>query len=103
MSASKFSYVVFLGGVLAFLFFLPVSFPVLWKLHMILDIPCAISTKSKSIRRNHMSGPEKGVITKGVFSLEESLVSLKYPNSLESPGMVGFTFVFHGPGVLSNL
>ena len=30
------------------------------------------------------SGPEKGVITKGVFSLEESLESLKSLNSLES-------------------
>ena len=30
------------------------------------------------------SGPEKGVITKGVFSLEESLESLKSQNSLES-------------------
>ena len=31
-----------------------------------------------------MSGPEKGVITKGVFSLDESLESLKSLNSLES-------------------
>ena len=31
------------------------------------------------------SGPEKGVITKGVFSLEESLECLKCLNSLESP------------------
>ena len=31
-----------------------------------------------------MSGPEKGVITKGVFSLEESLESLKPLKSLES-------------------
>ena len=30
------------------------------------------------------SGPEKGVITKGVFSLEESLESLKFLDSLES-------------------
>ena len=30
------------------------------------------------------SGPEKGVITKGVFSLEESLGSLKSLNSLKS-------------------
>ena len=30
------------------------------------------------------SGPEKGVITKGVFSLEEALESLKSLNSLES-------------------
>ena len=30
------------------------------------------------------SGPEKGVITKGVFSLEESLESLKSLNSPES-------------------
>ena len=30
------------------------------------------------------SGPEKGVITKGVFSLEESLESLKSLDSLES-------------------
>ena len=32
----------------------------------------------------HNSGPEKGLITKGVFSLEESLESLKSLNSLES-------------------
>ena len=32
----------------------------------------------------HLSGPENGVITKGVFSLEESLESLKSLNSLES-------------------
>ena len=31
-----------------------------------------------------LSGPEKGVITKGVFSLEESLESLNSLNSLES-------------------
>ena len=31
-----------------------------------------------------MPGPEKGVITKGVFSLEESRESLKSLNSLES-------------------
>ena len=31
-----------------------------------------------------ISGPEKGVITKGVFSLEESLEPLKSLNSLES-------------------
>ena len=31
-----------------------------------------------------LSGPEKGVITKGVFSLEESLESLKSLDSLES-------------------
>ena len=30
------------------------------------------------------SGPEKGVITKGVFSLEKSLESLKSLDSLES-------------------
>ena len=34
--------------------------------------------------RVHLSGPEKGVITKGVFSLEESLESLKSLDSLES-------------------
>ena len=34
--------------------------------------------------RGPQSGPEKGVITKGVFSLEESLESLKSLNSLES-------------------
>ena len=31
-----------------------------------------------------LSGPEKGVITKGVFSLEKSLESLKSLDSLES-------------------
>ena len=38
------------------------------------------------IQGKHMnkSGPEKGVITKGVFSLEESLESLKSLSSLDS-------------------
>ena len=36
--------------------------------------------------QSHKSRPEKGVITKGVFSLEESLESLKSLNSLESLG-----------------
>ena len=35
-------------------------------------------------REKGKSGPEKGVITKGVFSLEESLESLQFLNSLES-------------------
>ena len=34
--------------------------------------------------KSGVSGTEKGVITKGVFSLEESLESLKSLNSLES-------------------
>ena len=34
---------------------------------------------------NPYAGPEKGVITIGVFSLEESLESLKSLKSLESP------------------
>ena len=42
------------------------------------------------------SGPEKGVITKGVFSLEESLES---PKSLDSLEVVRFSFVFHSLGV----
>ena len=40
--------------------------------------------KSKPLRRRPCSGPEKGVITKGVFSLAESLESLKFLDSLES-------------------
>ena len=43
------------------------------------------------------SGPDKGVITKGVFSLEESLESLRSLDSLE---MVGFSFVLQSLGVL---
>ena len=35
-------------------------------------------------RKGFQSGPEKGVITKGVFSLEGSLESLKSLNALES-------------------
>ena len=35
-----------------------------------------------------MSGPEKGVITKGVFSLEKSLESLKSLDSLENGRIV---------------
>ena len=43
-------------------------------------------------------GTGKGVATKGVFSLEESLKSL---NSLESPEkQVRFSFVFHVLGVV---
>ena len=40
------------------------------------------------------SGPEKGVITKGVSSLAESLESLKSQDSLESPanGRIPFCF-----------
>ena len=34
--------------------------------------------------KNHISGPEKGVIRKGVFPLEKSLESLKSLDSLES-------------------
>ena len=43
-----------------------------------------ISVETRHGGRNDYSGPEKGVITKGVFSLEESLESLKSLNSLES-------------------
>ena len=45
----------------------------------------------------HKSGPEQGVLTKGVFSLWESLESLK---SLELRKMVGFSFVFQSLGAL---
>ena len=40
----------------------------------------------ESVSKSHdrMSGPEKGVITKGIFSLEESLESLQSLNALES-------------------
>ena len=44
------------------------------------------------------SGTEKGVITKGVFSLEESLESLKSLNSLESLENGRTLFVFHSLG-----
>ena len=37
-----------------------------------------------SEKAHELSGPEKGVISKGVFSLEESLESLKSLDSLES-------------------
>ena len=48
-----------------------------------------------------LSGPEKGVITKGVFSPEESLESLRSLSSLESleNGRID-SFVFHNLGVL---
>ena len=50
------------------------------------------------------SGPEKGVIAKGVFSLEESLESLKSLNSLESleNGRILFCFPQSG-GSLESL
>ena len=38
----------------------------------------------KTLPNYPFSGPEKGVITKGVFSLEESLESLESLNALES-------------------
>ena len=44
------------------------------------------------------SGPEKGVITKGVFSLEESLESLKSLDSLESLGNCRIFFCFPQSG-----
>ena len=44
------------------------------------------------------SGPEKGVITKGVFSLEESLESLKSLNSLESLENGRMLLYFPDPG-----
>ena len=43
-----------------------------------------------------MSGPEKGVITKGIFSLAESLASLESLDSLENGG----TLFFQSLGVL---
>ena len=55
------------------------------------QLHCTRELKSKTIRSvsvsvifGKLSGPEKGVITKGVFSLEESLESLKSLKSLES-------------------
>ena len=46
------------------------------------------------------SGPEKGVITKGVFSLEESLESLKSLGSLESLESGRILICFPQSGVL---
>ena len=46
----------------------------------------AMVLRTSEALSNFCSGPEKGVITKGVFSLEESLESLKSLNSLESLG-----------------
>ena len=66
-------------------------------------------SKQKEIERtvcakeNHLSGLEKGVITKGVFSLEQSLESLKSLNSRISRFMVGFSFVSRRLGGLQNL
>ena len=44
-----------------------------------------VRTNTSNILSNKISGPEKGVITEGFFSLEESLESLNSLNSLESP------------------
>ena len=49
----------------------------------IFEAPLTVTPQQK-ISKTLNSGPEKGVITKGVFSLEESLQSLKSLNSLES-------------------
>ena len=46
--------------------------------------PQHLNWKRGHCERDPFSGPEKGVITKGVFSLEQSLESLKSLNSLES-------------------
>ena len=46
------------------------------------------------------SGPEKGVITKGVFSLEESLESLESLSSLESLENARSSLVFQSLAVL---
>ena len=47
-----------------------------------------------------VSGPEKGVITKRVFSLEESLESLKSLNFLETPENGRILLSFPESGVL---
>ena len=50
-----------------------------------------------------MSGPEKGVITKGVFSLEESLESLKSLDFLESLKNGRMLLCFPQPGDSESL
>ena len=60
----------------------------------------APSGNAQPIPAEPISGPEKGVITKGVFSLEESLESLKSldsPDSLENGRIL---LCFHSLGVL---
>ena len=47
-------------------------------------ICCFMTFFKKTYMKSVVSGLEKGVITKGVFSLEESLESLESLNSLES-------------------
>ena len=51
----------------------------------------------------HASGPEKGVITKGVFSLEESLESLKSLDFLESVENGWILLYFPQSGGLESL
>ena len=56
----------------------------IWKSKIYLPLPNEVALNAVGRRNTQMSaksGPEKGVITKGVFSLKESLESL---NSLES-------------------
>ena len=48
--------------------------------------------------QKHLSGPDKGVITKGVFSPEKSLESLKSLNSLESLENGRILLYFPGSG-----
>ena len=55
---------------------------------------------SHALGSSPLPPPEKGVITKGVFSLEDSLESLDSLDSLEN---VGFSFVFHSRGSLESL
>ena len=55
---------------------------------------------SADVPRDENSGPEKGVITKGVFSLAESLESLKSLDSLESLENGQILLYFPGFGVL---
>ena len=60
----------------------------------------AKTTRNNKKEQEIKSGPEKGVITKGAFSLEESQESLKSLNSLESlRKKVGFSIVFHSLAV----
>ena len=72
-------------------------------------LPVYFTTKMSVVRpfsvlsKDEISGPEKGVITKGVFSLEESLESLKSLNSLESLKNGRSLLCVHSVGVLQNL
>ena len=66
-----------------------------------MDTPFVETLRAFSDKFNSLSRPEKGVITKGVFSLEEALESLKSLDSLKS--LENGRILLHFPQSASSL